>query len=77
MYIQYSLFYELTARFESEQDEVEVIPFLHDLIKFKLTAFAHVLPGIPESIIVNYSPFHSGLPFEHLHHTRRPCVPKI
>ena len=24
-----------------------------------------------------YSPFHSSLPFEHLHHTRRPCVPKI
>ena len=26
---------------------------------------------------ISYSPFHSGLPFEHLHHTRRPCVPKI
>ena len=24
-----------------------------------------------------YSPFHSSLPFEHLHHTKRSCVPKI
>ena len=25
----------------------------------------------------SYSPFQSSLPFEHLHHTRGPCVPKI
>ena len=24
-----------------------------------------------------YSPFHLSLQFQHLHHTRRPCVPKI
>ena len=24
-----------------------------------------------------YTPFHSSLPFEHLHYTRKPCVLKI
>ena len=46
-------------------------------VHFSSTTLDHIMPTSVPSRTCLYSPFHSSLPFEHLHYTRRPCILKI